>query len=849
MPRIRSADGSAVGGNDLDPALLLLFDELARRIDAGEAIDAEQVAIEYPRWSEEIRVLLPTLYGVAALGRDHRGAGPVLPAGGRDAEGRKVFGDFRIVREIGRGGMGVVYEAEQVPLGRRVALKVIAPAAALDPRAVQRFQLEAHVAGLLQHPNIVPIHAVGAVGETPYYAMQYVDGESLAHLIIELRGLTEVPSVSMAPPSSPRDSSSRRGGGCPSEPSRDEPAWPASGKPSPSGTLALGLLTGYFDPRRESDESGHTARGPGPADPRSVCDRAYIQTIVRLGIQAAEALGYAHDEGIIHRDVKPANLLLDMKGDVWIADFGMADVQGDAGLTLTGDIPGTLRYMAPEQALGKRALVDRRTDIYALGATLYELLTLGPAVPGTDKQEILRRIAEEEPPPVRRLNPAVSRDLATIVAKSMSKEPANRYETARHLVDDLTRYLDGRPIAARPVGPAVRAWRWCRRKPALASLAAALVLVLSAGVAGITWNWREAVHQQRESERRGELLLMSHEETARERDLKELQRARAEAVNRFLIDELLGQANPSNNSAATRITLIEALDRAEAKVGASFTDQPEIEASIRMAIGEAEHGLGRYGKSEAQYRAAWALLAARPGGPGADGFEALANLGDCLTHLDRLDEAEPTARRAAGEIERLLGPRHKLTLKALTFLANVEQVRSRYPEAEAINRRVLDTRRELLGPRHQETLRSLNNVGCVLKSQAKFRDAEQIFRQCLELRRSTAGDEHPDTLTAQHNLGDVLVLLGRFNDAEALLRPCLDARRRVLGPDHPYVLLDMFILGKALRGQGKHDEAEKMLRDCLEARRRVLGPTYPETLETAGELDALLKARATPPAR
>ena len=185
---------------------------------------------------------------------------------------------------------------------------------------------------------------------------------------------------------------------------------------------------------------------------------SYIRTVARLGCQAAEALGYAHDQGIVHRDIKPANLLLDARGDLWVADFGMAYVQGDPGLTLTGDLPGTLRYMSPEQALGKRALVDRRTDLFALGATLYELLALRPSVDGGDRQEMLHRIAEENPEPLRRLNPAVPVDLATIVAKLLSKDPANRYQTAWLLADDLNRFLEGCPIAARPVGPVTRVW-------------------------------------------------------------------------------------------------------------------------------------------------------------------------------------------------------------------------------------------------------------------------------------------------------------------------------------------------------------------------------------------------------
>ena len=454
----------------------------------------------------------------------------------------------------------------------------------MDPKALQRFQLEAQVAGLLQHPHIVPVHAVGTVDQVPYFAMQFIEGGSLAGLIAELRGLVE------------------RGA--------DHVVSPSSGD-SPSA-LALGLLTGRFAPlgprvgspapRHRGDQSGEPTirRIVGPPRPPSggptsrSCPATrrhpptfgtprattidsrhrFHRTVARLGIQTAQALGYAHDQGIVHRDVKPANLLLDRRGDLWVADFGMADVQGDAGLTMTGDLPGTLRYMSPEQAAGKRALIDRRTDIYSLGATLYELLTLQPAIVGSDRAEIIRRIAEEEPEPVRRLNPAVPVDLATIVTKALSKEPSRRYETAWQLADDLERFLDGRPIAARPVGPLARTWRWCQRKPVQASLAAGLVLALVVGVTGITWNWWKAQAAEQRAPTQAANAGPPKRKPAG-------QSAKADAINGFLIDKLLGQASPNNNPGANRVTLREALDRAAAEVGSSFQDQPEIEAAIR----------------------------------------------------------------------------------------------------------------------------------------------------------------------------------------------------------------------------------------------------------------------------
>jgi eukaryotic-like serine/threonine-protein kinase len=171
--------------------------------------------------------------------------------------------------------------------------------------------------------------------------------------------------------------------------------------------------------------------------------------VARLGLEPAEALEHAHQEGIIHRDIKPANLMVDAKGHLWITDFGLARLRSDSGLTITGDLLGTLRYMSPEQALGKRVLIDGRTDIYSLGVTLYDLVTLQPAFEGRERQELLRRIAEEEPTSPREVNGSIPRALETIILKAMAKEPVGRYQTAQDLADDLRRFLEDKPIRAK----------------------------------------------------------------------------------------------------------------------------------------------------------------------------------------------------------------------------------------------------------------------------------------------------------------------------------------------------------------------------------------------------------------
>ena len=690
---------SLLGLQGLDPVLVDLVEEATKRILGGEAVDVEKIAEEHPEWADAVRSLLPAMRSLAELADE----ASELPDGDRDEEGRAVFGNFRIVREVGRGGMGVVYEAEQAALKRRVALKILPQSSVMDPRALQRFQLEAQVAGWLQHPRIVPVHDVGLVRGVPYYAMQFIEGGSLADLIGELRHLVHGEVVAGNPPS------------------------------EGLGALAAGMLSGRTSFRRDIEGSRADAplksdvdHSENSGDP-SVRTRAYLRAVATMGLQAAEALGYAHDQGIVHRDIKPANLLIDLRGGLWVADFGMANVQGDAGMTVTGDLPGTLRYMSPEQASGRRAMVDRRSDIYSLGATLYEMLALQPAVSGGDRQEIFRRIFEEEPTPLRRLNSAVPFDLATIVAKSMAKDPSSRYETAWQLAEDLERFLDGRPIVARPVGPMVRGWRWCRRKPLQAGLIAALGLTIVIAFAAITWSWRKEVRQK-------QYLLVAEREARG-------QAARAAAINRFLIEGLLDRAEPASNPAANRLTLSEALDRAAMTVGSSFAGQPEVEATIQLAIGRAYHGLGEYIKSESHYRAAQKLFESLGDRDEAGRLEAAAEHGHLLSHLGRWDEAEPILARALPDARRILGPSHKTSLRAAEYLAGVYRARDRLKEAEELYGSYLVDARQAEKPDADIIFSALFNLGDVFLQQGRNEEAETLYRRLADEQRADKGPE------------------------------------------------------------------------------------------------------------
>ena len=478
-------------------------DELARvleayiaELEAGRAVDTRRLMAEHPAIADRLRVCLGSLRLV------ERAADAVaIPRGAPDHAGpERRLGDYRILREVGRGGMGVVYEAEQISLRRRVALKVLPFAAAIDPRQLQRFQLEAQAAATLHHPHIVPVYGVGCERGVHYYAMQFVDGRTLADVIRELRSQDGL---------EPLDPGGLETAACASDPALLAPREPAGAGLVPRAAAdELGSRMAQGD---VSPAESRAVGSPRPSTGSSVRSRDYLRTVARLGVQAAEALEHAHRQGLVHRDVKPSNLLVDTRGDLWITDFGLARCQVDHGLTMTGDMLGTLRYMSPEQALAKRVGVDHRSDIYSLGVTLYEMLTLRPAVEGRDRAEILRRLAENEARPVRRLNPAVPYDLETVVAKSMDKDAAARYATAGEMAEDLGRYLAHQPVRARRPSLADRAVKCARRNKA--AMAAVVTLLLAAAVGlGVVAAWRDAVLRRHNGALRASLEAVERKE-------------------------------------------------------------------------------------------------------------------------------------------------------------------------------------------------------------------------------------------------------------------------------------------------------------------------------------------------
>jgi WD40 repeat protein len=459
-----------------------LAEEFAGRFRRGERPALEDYTDRYPELADEIRELFPALIKVEQVEeifQDRDEAATKTPP-------LSQVGDYRIIREIGHGGMGVVYEAEQVSLGRRVALKVLPWQVAKDRTSLERFRREARASARLHHTNIVPVFEVGQDGQVSYYAMQFIQGQSLDSVIDELRRLRSwSPARRDHRPAREDQAETRRSAsatrGVPARLGVAQSLWTGRFEHEPTVRPAAGVpeanSRGSVGPKPVLPTAPDTsAVMPGGAQLSSVESRhrSFHRGVAHIGRQAAAALAHAHARGIVHRDVKPSNLLLDTEGVVWVSDFGLAKVD-DGDLTKTGDILGTLRYMAPERFRGRG---DARSDLYSLGLTLYELLALRPAFDSPDRVALSEQIKIVDPPRPRSIDPRVPRDLETIVLKAIEKDPRARYASAEAMAEDLRRFLDDEPIQARRVGAAERYFRWARRHPGIAVLGAVLTAVL-----------------------------------------------------------------------------------------------------------------------------------------------------------------------------------------------------------------------------------------------------------------------------------------------------------------------------------------------------------------------------------
>jgi serine/threonine protein kinase/Tfp pilus assembly protein PilF len=784
----KAASVDALSPDERERLLQILEAYLAER-EKGLLPDPDRLVAEHPELAEPLKAYLASLDFLHQAAQSFRPSGPIPEAAADFSE--KRLGDYAIQRQIGRGGMGIVYEAQQISLGRRVALKLLPFAAVLDQRQIARFQNEARAAAQLHHPNIVPVFGVGCERGVHYYAMQYVEGQTIAELIHELRRLPDSHA-----PDEPESAASRLARDLSSGRFAAGSEASQAGKPTPgeAGTTTeeAGLASETTRRRRAQLSTDGSTHSPG-----------FFRSAANLGVQAAEALEHAHQMGVVHRDVKPSNLILDARGHLWVTDFGLAMTQTDPNLTMTGDLLGTLRYMSPEQVKAQRHVLDHRTDVYSLGVTLYELLVLRPAFGSRRREELIRQIADEEPAAPRQRNKAIPRDLETVVLKAMAKEPSSRYATAQELADDLRRFLEGKPTLARRPTLADRAGKWARRHKTVVGSAVLLTFVTLASLLASTLliarehaDTKAALAEARESQQRAWENFQRAELYFRQArsvvDRFAAQHAEqladvpgAELLRHELLSDALGYYRQFIAHARNDPALESDLAVACFHVG-TLTEQIGDKRAALAAYEEAKEVLGRLVRKHpgtVQYRRDLALCYNNVG-------LLSSQLGETAEARQAYDEAIRIQRQLIEEHPDSAEFRSHLAMSH-SNLGLLESQTNQVAEAEGSYRAALDVQEDLVRahPDEPKYLRNLavsyGNLG-FLYSQRDPDAAERYYRDALSTQQQLASS-HPQELKYQsdlsltyNNLGALLSRNGRIDEAKDSYLEAIAIQERLL---------------------------------------------------------------------
>jgi serine/threonine protein kinase len=763
--------------------------------------------------------------------------------------------------------MGVVYEAEQQALGRRVALKVLPRTSAGDASALLRFQREAKAAARMHHTNIVPVFDVGQDGEHLYYAMQLIHGQGLDLVIEDLKRLRA-----------------------------QSGATPAVDDKTVDRSIAAALATGIFEkenlaPEAQTETNATAAYEgsapssavlPGQSDISTATTNrgAYFRSVAQIGVQTASALSYAHSRGIIHRDIKPGNLILDTTGNVWVTDFGLAKT-GDGGVTHTGDILGTVRYMAPERFRGQ---CDVRADVYALGMTLYELLTLKAAYASGDRLKLIELIRHTEPASPRSIDARMPRDLETIVMKAIDKDPKRRYQSADEIAEDLQRFVNDEPIKARRIGSVERVGRWCRRNPAVAGLTAAVLLLMAAGTGLSSWlavraaQARDAEVEQRQQAEKSEQKALAAAAAEKEaKETAEANEAETKAVLDFVQKKVFAAARPvgAEGGLGHDVTLRKAVEAALPFVDKSFTNQPLIEARLRNTLATSFLDLGEWKIAVEQAERARTLYMQQRGPDHADTLGSTVNLAHIYARVGRQGDGVALLELALPVMKAKM-PDHEATIYCMTALAENLNGVGRYEEGLKLHQEALQLYKAKFGPDHRTTLGGIVNLALAYRhvgrlteaiklleevlpgmktkmpdheftficmdhlahdyaSAGRTQESITLFEEMLQLEKAKLGSDHAAALGGKVNLAIGYRSVGRLSDAIKLLEETLPVMKAKI-PDHEFTFNCMTCLAGAYREARRPQEVIKLYEEMLQFQKGNLGPEHPKALGIMTEL-------------
>ena len=695
---------------------------------------------------------------------------PVGPATVEEPPFPERLGDFRLLRRLGSGGMGVVYLARQESLGREVALKLIRPEQLFFPHARERFRREVEAVARLQHPGIVPVYTVGEEEGVPFFAMERIAGCTLAEGLNELSG---------------RAPESLRG-----------------------SDLAAVIA------RHDRQD------GEAPPDGVGQLPESWLETCLRLVLQVAEAMAHAHEQGVLHRDLKPSNIALGPDGRARVLDFGVTSNNEADRMTRTGSQIGTLQYMSPEQLRGRR--VDARSDVYSLGVTLYELLTLQLPYQAEDRIQVQELILRGQPDPLRARNRRVPVDAEIVCLQAMDADPSRRYRSMQAFAEDLRSLLERRPIAARPPGPLLRARRWTQRHPE-ATIALLLGFLLVGGTPSALL-WQSRVHAEElgdslASETRAKKLAEDRQRVAERRSVEY-----GELVD-FLLS-IFESSDPFRRHGGV-LTARELLDRGVRRARTDLDEHPLTRSAFLWVMGKAFYNLSLPYEAVPLLQESLDLFRAH-GGEDVDGeLNRMRLLAYASASAGDLEEAEEIQRRSLARAEELFPPTSWRIASYRARLGHVLTVRGKLPEAEEQLRLALSMVRNRPRLQPHRTAEITHLLGQLLARQADVapaeeraslcRDAETYVREAIELLQFRPESNKAAIAGASKTLGQILLQQGKLEEAESVLGEALRLTSRHFGRRSIAATEIEVNVAGLWEARGRRLEAIDLMRRCVSA--------------------------------